>query len=216
MTDDTSTTTINSDEAGSGPLDLSRPVSRDRYMNTITGLYQFFEGELKPRNSWCNERFRYFEELIPELVVDRSNRHYTAELDFTSVPEDADYVARLRDTRGKLLWYASSTIISLSQTNEALQAAGMPGYKAENSGTRMSLELDNIRITVAASTSNEARVWIQDHLTDFLTRMIDGKGPMDTDLYVPGSITFGDPEYIHTASLPSVDVKDTIRPGFIG
>lgn len=218
MSEDTSTSnTTNTDEATTGPIDLDQPVTRGRYMDTVKDLMAFLDGPVKVRNSWCTERYRYFMALIPGSSWDRDENDpvYT----IGEPDEDADYVALLRTIRGKLLWYANAGTISLGTVNDAFRACGLPEYgkPKETPGFRVYASLPRLYFNVAADSEEAARDWAYSNITDFITRMLDGKTPEEGDMYVPGSGVMNGPAnsvYMAMQEIPVIQVSDIIRPSY--
>lgn len=205
-------------------LDLDKPVTREHYEHAVSHLIEFLTGELSNRMDWCEERFRYFAAIIPEF-----DRYKTGYLDFAEVPQDADYAARLRDMRGKLLYYTAAGTITLEVTNEILRKSGLPEYHAPGkpTGLRLRINLTGLELNVAvpskmeasaAANNSEAITWVRDHLQELVVSALDGKPSPEDNRYVPGSakfVTNYQPEvYIAREEGPTIDSSQIVRPSY--
>jgi hypothetical protein len=200
-------------------LDITNPVSRPDYILAVTGMHDVLENTLKHRNSWCDERFRYFTAVIPDLDWDGYPQH--PELNFDKLPEDADYAERLRDMRGKLLWYTKAEVITLDEVNEIFAAAKLPEYGTKkNAGTRVNVLLPRFEVSLATGDLEEARGSIVNNFAEFLTRMLDGGQAKDDDKYVPGSFVLSrELTWSSVAPVPvprhgDIPTSDTVRPSY--
>lgn len=193
-------------------LNLSEPITRDDYFSSVARLTEFFR-ELADRTEWCSARHRYFAAIVPEY-----NAYARDNYDPALVPDDADYAARLRDMRARVLWYVSAETIDLDTANEGFRAAGWPLYAVEKAGVRVEVCLPPLYVNVAPDgelPGNTVR-WVRDHIGQLIIDRLDGKRVRD-NRYVPGSATIsGNVEvYFVSAERSGIPESDTLRPSYV-
>jgi hypothetical protein len=167
-------------------LDLDKPVSREEYEDSIKRMIEFMEHDLKRRHDWCEDRWRYFNNLIPEFSAGAVN-----DVNFHSVPADANYNERLNTTYRKLLWYARAGTISLNEANEIFVKGGLPEYGVDKkTGHRVRIGMPYLEVNIADVESlDAARQYVRDHWLELVVQALDGK-PVEDSKYVPASAAF--------------------------
>jgi hypothetical protein len=208
---------IQDDECRTPVISLDEPVTREQYDSCIKAMFSFVNGTLRDRFDWCSDRIRYFEAVIPYSHATQSGY----DLIIDSAPDGSDFSALLREARGKILWYANATTISMETASEIFAACGLPPYvQKKEASIRVSVELHTFNISIAAGDYDTARRWVIDNFQDFMARMLDGKPAQDGDKYVPGSVVMsaGNRPYVHiftNGSQRPVDEADTVRPSYV-
>jgi hypothetical protein len=168
-------------------LDLAKPVTREEYEHSIKRMIEFMEHELTDRHDWCDARWRYFGNVIPEFTAGATDN-----VDFGKVPADANYNERLDVTRRKLLWYArqGADTITLSEANEIFVRGGLPEYGVDTkTGRRIRIGMPYLDVNIAADSIEDAKQYARDHWLKLLVSLLDGK-PVEDSKYVPGSAVF--------------------------
>jgi hypothetical protein len=195
-------------------LDLDKPVTREQYEHAISHMIQFLGDDLTRRHGWCDERHRYFANVIPEYRRSRESR-----VNFDAVPQDADYAKRLKYTRAKILWYVrDGDVIRLDEANEVFVAGGLPEYGKDEKlgGYRVRVALPYLGINVSGvESSPEAQEWAKQHMMQLIVDLLDGK-PVEGSKYVPASgvfdMNYGGANAIAVLQEREVREEDTLRP----
>jgi hypothetical protein len=168
-------------------LDLSKPVTREEYEHSVKRMIEFMEHDLRRRHNWCESRWGYFSNVIPEFTAGATDN-----VDFGKVPHDDDYSERLDNTRRKILWYARAGTISLREANEIFIRGGLPEYGLdEKTGHRVRVGMPYLDVNIAADSIEDAKQYARDHWLKLIVSLLDGK-PVDDSKYVPGSAVFDD------------------------
>jgi hypothetical protein len=177
-------------------LDLAKPVTREEYEHSIKHMIEFMEHDLKRRHDWCENRWGYFENVIPEFSAGATDN-----VNFDKVPADDNYNERLDATRRKILWYARAGTISLMDANEIFAKGGLPEYGVDKkTGHRLRVGMPYLDVNIGVETEAEAKQYVRDHWLELIVSLLDGK-PVEDSKYVPASAVF---DNIYTDG-PSVD-----------
>jgi hypothetical protein len=163
-------------------LDLEGTVTREQYEAAVISLCATFN-TVAEEMGWCGERHRYFAAIIPEYDYDREDGE--SRVNFSLVPDDEDYAARIKGMRARILWYGRAGTIRMSIVNRGLNALGLPDYEGSKSGARFRVYL-TLELNVTAHPDTTGRRWLYDHLREVLPAAMDGK-PVEDNRYVPGS-----------------------------
>lgn len=197
-------------------VNLDGTVTRNEYMDSVTRLMNFWHRELRPRKSWCGERHRYFEAIIPEYVTPEDEEYDSGKADFDKVPENADYATLLRNIRARILWYAKSGTISLAMADEMFRASGMPVYTIPGKpvGTRLVAYFPRVFFN-ASGDKDAAMEWAKTNFAESIVQALDGKPMQENNPYVPGSVVFDgetDIEFEPQVTPTTIRDEDVIRP----
>jgi hypothetical protein len=187
-------------------LDLDKPVTREEYEDSVKRMIEFLEHDLKRRHEWCESRWGYFENVIPEFDPDATN-----DVDFSRVPADANYNERLDATRRKILFYAQQGTINLADANEIFAKGGLPEYGVDRkTGHRVRIGMQYLEVNIGDVESlDDAKAYVREHWLELIVSLLDGK-PVEDSKYVPGSAVF-DTSYDDGPSVESVMATSTIR-----
>jgi hypothetical protein len=187
-------------------LDLTKPVTRAEYEDSIKRMIHYLEHDLKRRHDWCDNRWGYFKNVIPEFYAGAIDN-----VNFNSVPADANYNERLDVTRRKILWYARAGTISLVDANEIFAKGGLPEYGVDRkTGHRVRIGMPYLEANIGDVESlDDARGYVTEHWLDLIVSLLDGK-PVEGSKYVPGSAVF-DTSYSTAPSVENVMATSTIR-----
>lgn len=198
-------------------------VTREQYIERINALLPVLD-EITDDRDWCSERHRYFSAVMPEYAYKSgAGGRDRAGADFTRVPDDTDYAARLNAMRRRILWYVKHETINVEMGDRVLTALSLPGVTSEQKpGERIRVHLD-LDITVApepvegrsaSDNSYYARVWAEANMGRITVAALDASN--DPAQYIPGSAVVayvGAERVSNTVAIPEADVE---RPSYRG
>jgi hypothetical protein len=193
-------------------LDLDKPVSREEYEDSIKRMIEFMEHDLRRRHDWCESRWGYFGNVIPEFSAGAVN-----DVNFHSVPADANYNERLDATRRKILFYARQGTISLAEANEIFAKGGLPEYGVDRkTGHRVRISMPYLEANIGDVDSlDDARGYVTEHWLELIVGLLDGK-PVEGSKYVPGSAvfdtTYGGVAADNVMATSTIREEDTTHP----
>lgn len=190
-------------------INLDAPITREQYQEAITKLLAE-ANRVGDFMGWCSERHRYFGTVIEEY-----SRYNDSFVDFTLVPENVDYAARIRSIRAQILWYVNARTITFENGNRFITAMGLPPYDGDNkAGPRYTVELQ----LSLGITGDDYRRFIESELPNIITRALDGQ-PVEAvtnndSHYVPGSVVISIPYFRQLQSNPVINPADMEHPSY--
>jgi hypothetical protein len=199
------------------PLNLDAPVTCEQYIRAIESLLPELE-RISINEGWCSQRHRYFAAVLPEYktIEDKYGSVIDGTFSFDSVPaeNDADFAARLRSVRGRVLWYVKDEVIRLGTANQMLTALGLPEYEINTASIQFDVRLGALRLSVAGSNFYESAEWLRNELPSLLVRALNGQPQPNDNRYVPGSAMIDPVRGVQQSRGSTIPDADTERPDY--
>lgn len=190
-------------------IDLDTTVTREQYISAVEGLLPVLD-DISDDRGWCTERHRYFRAVMFEYMPVGVNERAGA--DFSQVPEDTDYAARLRSMRARVLWYVRNDTISPEIGDRILTGLGLRlANQARKPGERIRAHID-VELNVGPGDDGSARSWATHGLPALIVRLLDASP--DAGRYIPASAVASCYSTDRLSTRASIPETDTERPSY--
>ena len=162
-------------------INLEGTVNKEQYHTALQALWEAGRASAQAHD-WCTSWIQIFHDGINRDFPYERNQYeeLRSEVDVAEPQHEADfdYATELKNTRGRILWYAREGSVRLEEANAGLNAAGLDGFQTGDKVFTVAVR----RFNVAAASETAAT--IQERLAAVLRELnVEGVTVMEMSSY---------------------------------